>query len=329
MTRPFLLSLIALVSLASSQTPGEYLRMRHQQGITHPASQEVLDALIGSKICELEGTVKGTFKISYGARMIQLERNSGETLVIEADALPEWMASGDIRVRLIVRATREQESAPLRLTLLSATTEEVVHADDLAASQSKPTPTPTPTPTKPRNTVLASRGDSVHQVYLPSSKLTPYYSNFIRHHNPKLSKDEADRIATAILAYSYKYGQIDPRLIVALVMVESDFDPTSTSRTGAMGLGQLMPGTAEWMGVRNAYDSLSNIEGCVKLIYTHLKDYYRQTGDWGRSYLLMLAAYNAGEGAVRRHGGVPPYRETQAYIRHVLTRYRQLCGYRD
>jgi soluble lytic murein transglycosylase-like protein len=317
-----LLSLTAVVCLASAQTPSDYLRMRHETGITHPVRTEILDALIGSKICELDGTVKGTFKIGFGSRMVQLERPTGEAVVVEASTLPDWMTSGDIRVRLIVRATREQEAAPLRLTMLSSTTEEVVLNDEAEVKRSVSAP-------RQRPPLIASRGEAERTIYLPAQQLTPYYSNFIKRYNPKLSRQEADRIATAILGYSYKYGQIDPRLIVALVMVESGFDPSSTSRSGAMGLGQLMPGTAEWMGVRNAYDSLSNIEGCVKLIYTHLKDYYRKTGDWERSYVLMLAAYNAGEGAVERHGGVPPYRETRAYIRHVLLLYRQLCGFRS
>ena len=324
MKRPFLLLFVALVGLASSQTPEEYLRLRHRMGITHPVSSQVLDELIGSKISELEGVVKGAFKISLGSRMIQLERNSGETVVVEADQLPDWMSSGEVRVRLIVRATREQEAAPLRMSLLAATTENVVATDEATAKAAPPAPA-----YKPRASTNASRGESVRQIILPSNRLTPYYAHRILQINPKLSREDADRIATAILAFSQKYGQIDPRLIMAIVIVESGLDPLSTSRTGAQGLGQLMPGTAKWMGVRDAYDILSNIEGCVKLIYTHLKDYYGQTGDWGRSYLLALAAYNAGEGAVRRHGGVPPYRETQAYIRHVLARYRELCGYKN
>jgi soluble lytic murein transglycosylase-like protein len=320
MKHPFIAPLLAFACLASSQTPGEYLRLRHADGITHPVKQEALDTLIGSKICEIDGVVKGSFKISYGARMVQLERPAGDTVVIEADALPAWLSEGDVRVRLIVRATREQEAAPLRLTLLSACTEEIVAADE-AASVKKAAAKP-----KPRGANTASRGGFTRTVYLPQSQLTPFYASFIRRQNPRLSPVEADRIATAILAYSEKYGRIDPRLIVAIIMVESSFDPASTSRSGAMGLGQLMPGTADWMGVRNAYDDLSNIEGCVKLVYTHLKDYYRQTGDWQKSTVLMLAAYNAGEGAVRRHGGVPPYRETMAYIRHVCDNYIRLCG---
>jgi soluble lytic murein transglycosylase-like protein len=244
--------------------------------------------------------------------------------VIEADTLPDWITSGDIRVRLIVRATREQEAAPLRLTLLCSTTEEVAAADELASSQK------VHAAARQRNPAITSRGvgvREVREVYLPASQVTPYYARYIRTQNPKLSPSDADRIAVAIVGYSIRYHIPDARLIVAIIMVESGFDPTSTSRSGAMGLGQLMPDTAKWMGVRDSYDILSNIEGCVKLVATHLGQYYRQTGDVDKSYMLMLAAYNAGEGAVSRHGGVPPYRETIAYIKHVVTEYRLLRGY--
>ncbi|MCB8931914.1 MAG: lytic transglycosylase domain-containing protein [Chthonomonadaceae bacterium] len=115
---------------------------------------------------------------------------------------------------------------------------------------------------------------------------------------------------------------------MAMLMVESGFDPGATSRTGAMGLGQLMPGTARGMGVGNPYDSIENLYGTVRLIRGHLDKYGKQTGNAGsyESLVLALAAYNAGGGAVARHGGVPPYRETQNYIRKVIALYERLSG---
>ncbi len=113
---------------------------------------------------------------------------------------------------------------------------------------------------------------------------------------------------------------------MAMVMVESGFNPSATSRTGAMGLGQLMPGTAAGMGVSHAYDSIENLYGTVRLIRNHIENYQRTTGDGYTSLVLALAAYNAGAGAVSRHGGVPPYRETQNYVRKVISIYRALCG---
>lgn len=319
--RPLVLvSLIALSSLASAQTPADYMRMRKSYGIAGPVAQSKLDELIGSKICELDGTVRGTFKIGYGSKMAELERPSGDTVVVEAESLPDWLAEGDVKVRLIVRATRAQEAAPLRLSLLSAATERDVLA--LAASM-KPHERPA---AKSRDRSLTSRRQSGREFTVPPNEVAPYYAGFILRRNPKLSRSEAYRIADGILGYSTRYG-LDPRLIVAIIVCESDFDPGSTSNKGAMGLGQLMPDTAKWMGVDNAYDDLANIEGCIKLVYTHLCTYYRKTGDWSRSCELMLAAYNAGEGAVARHGGIPPYPETVRYVRKVIAEYNHLCGF--
>jgi soluble lytic murein transglycosylase-like protein len=92
-----------------------------------------------------------------------------------------------------------------------------------------------------------------------------------------------------------------------------------------MGLGQLMPGTAQGLGVRNAYDTNENLWGTVRLIRKHL-DNYRSDDDKYSGLVLALAAYNAGAGAVAKHGGVPPYKETQDYILKVTTWYRKLCG---
>ena len=113
---------------------------------------------------------------------------------------------------------------------------------------------------------------------------------------------------------------------LAMVMAESNFNPNATSSVGAMGLGQLMPGTAKGLGVTNAYDTTQNLYGTVRMIKGHLERYGKQTGNNFDTLVLSLAAYNAGSGAVRRHGGVPPYRETQNYIRKVVSYYRAFIG---
>lgn len=87
-----------------------------------------------------------------------------------------------------------------------------------------------------------------------------------------------------------------------------------------------MPGTAKWMGVNNAYDINDNLYGTVKLIRFHLDDYKKQTGDQFEQLVLAIAAYNAGMGAVKRAGGVPPFRETQNYVRRVISLYKGFCG---
>ena len=112
-----------------------------------------------------------------------------------------------------------------------------------------------------------------------------------------------------------KHG-IDPELVLAVVGVESAFKPEAVSPKGAQGLMQLMPGTAASLGVEDALDPEQNLDGGVRHLGSLLALY---DGDLTRA----LAAYNAGEGAVARHGGIPPFRETREYVRRVLERYQK------
>jgi soluble lytic murein transglycosylase-like protein len=155
------------------------------------------------------------------------------------------------------------------------------------------------------------------------------YMSFIQQHNPRLGPAKAALIAANLLHFADRY-EVDPRLVVSMIIAESDFDPNSTSRTGAAGLGQLMPGTARMLGINNAYDPVQNLDGSIRYLRNRL-DLFRDKGmpGGGMSFeqiRLAMAAYNAGAGAVKKHGGVPPYRETQAYVRRIETLYRQLTG---
>lgn len=167
---------------------------------------------------------------------------------------------------------------------------------------------------------------AAHQRPLTSRRLgaiVEAYKRAVCYFNPRLSPQMADTIARSILAFSAHYG-LDPRLVVAVIAVESGFKPNATSHKGAMGLGQLMPKTAAGLGVSNAYDPVENIAGAVRLLRGHLASHAGKPF-WER-LALALASYNAGSGAVKRHGGVPPYRETQSYIQKVAALYAQLCG---
>ena len=108
---------------------------------------------------------------------------------------------------------------------------------------------------------------------------------------------------------------LDPALVVAVVSVESAFRPGAVSPKGAQGLMQLMPRTARSLGVADPLDPAQNLDGGARHL-GQLLDLY------GGDLVRALAAYNAGQGAVQRHGGVPPYRETQTYVRKVLDRYQ-------
>jgi soluble lytic murein transglycosylase-like protein len=107
---------------------------------------------------------------------------------------------------------------------------------------------------------------------------------------------------------------IDPGLLEALVAAESSFNPRAVSPAGAQGLTQLMPGTAKALGVTDPFDPAQSLNGGARYLSQMLREF---NGD----VKLALAAYNAGPGAVRRHGGVPPFRETQDYVQRVLGRW--------
>ncbi len=121
---------------------------------------------------------------------------------------------------------------------------------------------------------------------------------------------DAGRFADLIAAAAKRH-ELDPWLLTAVAKIESDFDPFAVSHAGACGLLQLMPATAKRFGVRNVFDAAENVEGGARYL-RWLLDRFDGKRD------LALAAYNAGEGAVDRHGGIPPYRETLRYVGQVL-----------
>ncbi|MCG6909703.1 MAG: lytic transglycosylase domain-containing protein [Deltaproteobacteria bacterium] len=110
--------------------------------------------------------------------------------------------------------------------------------------------------------------------------------------------------------------KVDPALIKAIIMAESRYNPRAVSKRGAIGLMQLMPVTAKWLGVEDSFDPEENINGGV-MYFRKLLD--RFDGD----IKLALAAYNAGSRYVRKYGGVPPFRQTQTYIFKVFKYQRQ------
>ena len=115
----------------------------------------------------------------------------------------------------------------------------------------------------------------------------------------------------ALIDAAAKRSNIDASFVSALIRAESNFEPRAVSRKGARGLMQLMPATARRLSVRRPFDPASNVDGGVR--------YLRELVDrFGNQPELVLAAYNAGEQAVETYGGVPPYRETVAYVNRIL-----------
>ena len=112
---------------------------------------------------------------------------------------------------------------------------------------------------------------------------------------------------------------VEPRLVLSMIAVESSFRADAVSSKNAQGLMQLIPQTARRFGVVDPFDPRQNIEGGMKYL-RWLLDFF--AGDTA----LALAGYNAGEQAVRKHGGIPPYRETRSYVKKVLGLYAQAPG---
>jgi soluble lytic murein transglycosylase-like protein len=138
-------------------------------------------------------------------------------------------------------------------------------------------------------------------------------SHHIPHHNDQASiKPKAFNLEDLIHKESTRKG-LDPDLVKAIIKAESNFNPRAESPKGAMGLMQLMPSTADSLGVENPFNPAQNIKGGTN----YLKDLLRVFKDKD----LAIAAYNAGPGAVKKHGGIPPYSETINYVKKVNEYY--------
>ena len=139
-----------------------------------------------------------------------------------------------------------------------------------------------------------------------------------RYRQPRVNEQNRQRFAADVNRIATQH-RLDPALMHAVISAESSYNPWAVSPKGAMGLMQLMPGTADRFGVGNPYDPIANMHGGAR--------YLRWLLDQFNDTRLAVAAYNAGEGAVQKYGNqVPPYRETQTYVVRVLNFYQQYKG---
>jgi len=147
------------------------------------------------------------------------------------------------------------------------------------------------------------------------------YANLIPLWNPELTPGQCDLIARCILVYSPTYN-LDHRLVFAMVACESSFNPLATSPKGAMGLGQLMPGTAAGLGVSDAYDIEQNLRGSIEYLAAQVHRYAGYSNY--DMFCRGVAAYNAGPNRVAKAGGVPNIPETIRYVNRVAKLFKEL-----
>lgn len=300
---------------AFTLTADKYLKTKNSLGaISDLSSLRYTPSACVGKTIELVGKVSGTMK-SNGHTSFLLNTGNESYVINTQQAIAESLINSSA-LRILVKVGQGSATSLSDLTLQAVALDYDVTAREkqLAAKASEPkavdrssNPATFYSARYTRGTTLSSRA---MQIYNP-------YRAAIAKYNSKLTAEQVDTITSSILSYSEQYG-VDPRLVIALITAESNFKPSAVSRCGAMGLCQLMPGTARGMGVDNAFDPEQNIAASIRLIKGHMDKF----GDLS----LSLAAYNAGAGAVKRHGGVPPYRETRNYIAKITKLYKALCG---
>lgn len=169
------------------------------------------------------------------------------------------------------------------------------------------------------NEVMSTSKATNPEISLDTSKkVYPLVSGSYEAEYPVLSQDEIFElmpgINEAISNASKKYG-VDENMIRAIIKQESSFQPYALSTSGAMGLMQLMPNTANLLSVTDPYDIEQNIMGGTRYFKAQLEAF-------DGSYELALAAYNAGPNNVRKYGGIPPFSQAQNFVKNILEYYR-------
>ena len=348
----------SLAYAVSPESPTEqYLSLRRayppRVGLTPQVLSESPRTYSGMTL-EIEGRLAGMVRTEEGA-LLMLATDRGGTLSLTMSEVPTWVQPGT-RLRVLAVATgRRDEPTSVTVGVPDMKVVAVASSSDIAAAEGRWEQEADERRRRDRReqavlqaasatiaadrsararmsgAILPSRGAILRagafRPYLSpaAQRIYPTYVSFVQKWNRRLSERDADAIASSILLYSERYA-VDPRLVVSLIIAESDFHLSETSNKGAMGLGQLMPDEVRTLGLTNPYDPIQNIGGAVYLLRGRLDKYATPGGPSMQQIILALASYNAGMGAVKKYGGVPPYRETQNYVRKIERIYTQLCA---
>jgi soluble lytic murein transglycosylase-like protein len=278
-----------------------------------------------------------------GTRTYASKRVKGAKCTVVSSYTPSPAAARGAAPPATVSRAASEPPAPVATAPVAATPAAAAQAPATVVPASATTSAPAPAPPRPATTRRVEG-----QVY-------SYIKDGVRHYTSKPPRGDAGATAMRTIRYSFletcyacaplpgvNFGSlrlntaayaaeiraaaaqhgVDEAVVRAIIHAESSFNPNAISRVGAQGLMQLMPATARRFGVSNAFDPAQNIRGGVEYLAWLLKRY---NGD----LTLAAAGYNAGEGAVDRHRGVPPYNETRRYVERVRVlaeRYRGVLG---
>ena len=338
----------------------QYLTMRRlyppTRGLTPEQVAQNANAYRGQTL-EIEGMLSGIVSHSGGGALVLMNTEKYGSLNLTMSSLPTWVQTGArLRVLVVVPGADENKITvgipDFQVVALASQSdlgalevqwrqEEARRAEALrkreaaiAAYKSRSGEATTGV----SRATHSSRSATSAFTRIPGSSVAaalsqdaqgvfPTYRAFITKWNPRLTDNQADGITASLLLYCERYD-VDPRLMVALIIAESDFRPGITSNKGAMGIAQLMPDEAKDLGLSNPYDPVQNIGGSVYLMKRLLDKFSGGASQQDlqmQHIILALASYNAGEGAVKKYKGVPPYRETQNYVKKIEKIYRALC----
>lgn len=303
---PLFLTALAIFSFGSLAWPmsqreyGQRARRLRAVGVLTVSELQKVRTKKPSAALEMSGQVSGIL-VSSNQKTLMVRLDDDQSVEIAAADLPTEVQAG-VRVRCLARSRYGAASGPLTLEAIVIDVGRAPVVPRRARYQGGIYGNLVPLP---------SRG--ADDVLLRCKRAIAYL-------NPRLSFQENELIASSIVTYSNYLG-VDPYFVVAVVAAESRFNPNARSYKGALGLGQLMPSTARGIGV-NPYDPVENLAGAIRILRGHLEKYEGQP----YQVALALSSYNAGSGAVAKHGGVPPYRETRNYIWKVYEYYCWMLG---